>query len=44
MSRVARVSVSQDSPEKIVNMETRAVLTREAERSIVDTLKRGLVL
>lgn len=40
----ARVSVSQDSPEKIVNMETRAVLSREAERSIVDTLKRGLVL
>ena len=44
VSRVARVSVSQDSPEKIVNMETRAVLSREAERNIVDTLKRGLVL
>ena len=40
----ARVSVSQDSPEKIVNMESRAVLSTEAERSIVDTLKRGLVL
>ena len=34
----------QDSPEKIVNVETRAVLSRDAERTIVDTLKRGLVL
>ena len=43
---VARVSVSCDSPQKIVNMDSpsRPVLSKEAVGNIVATFRRGLQL